>query len=456
MSRNTKYQTVSVENERPKDAKSPLETENFLSRWLYLWADPLMKLGNQRQLEASDLWPLPSNSKCEIVTEQFEPKFNKTKSIFWASMGVFGSQAIVIGVLQFVAMVLSLYGPIVLNKVVSSIELSSPDFKTLALPILSLFGVKLVQAILQTQTDLKNELLFVKVMAVLQNLLYKKALRLNAASRKAKSTGEVSNLFTSDMWPVVAVSFFINQVWIIPLQVTALMYLLWQQLDWAMFSGIGVMFFTFFLTRWFATMQRTNWRVLMGKKDTRMKVINEVFGSMQIIKLNAWEERYYGKICDLRADELKSLWTQFCIGAGTTAMNNIAPVALTTISFACYVLVLKQTLTAAKVFTALSLFNMVKQPMMRLPQIVAAFMQAAVSYKRFSEFLALAERDPSIVTSNVSANDVDLEVVDGSFGWDAEKPFFTDLNLKIKRGEFVVVHGSVGEGKTSLCNVLLG
>ncbi|CAK4442154.1 unnamed protein product, partial [Aphanomyces euteiches] len=93
---------------------------------------------------------------------------------------------------------------------------------------------------------------------------------------------------------------------------------------------------------------------------------------------------------------------------------------------------------------------------MRLPQIVAAFMQAAVSYKRFSEFLALEERDPTIVTDNVSANNVALEVVDGSFGWDAEKPFFTNLQFQVKHGEFVVVHGSVGEGKTSLCNVLLG
>ncbi|CAK4113800.1 unnamed protein product, partial [Aphanomyces euteiches] len=352
MARDTKYQSVATEKEqRREDAKSPLETENFISRWLYLWADPLMKLGNERQLEASDLWPLPSNSRCEVITTTFEPKYNATKSIFWATAREFGLEAVVVGILQFVAMVLSLYGPIVLNGVVSSIEQSSPDFKTLAIPIVSLFAVKIVQAILQTQTDLKNELLFTKVMGVLQNLLYKKALRLNAASRKAKSTGEVSNLFTSDMWPVVAVSFFINQVWIIPLQVTALMYLLWQQLDWAMFAGFAIMFISFFLTRWFATMQRTNWRVLMAKKDTRMKVINEVFGSMQIIKLNAWEERYYSKICDLRADELDSLWTQFCISAGTTAMNYIAPVALTTISFACYVLVLKQPLTAAKVFT---------------------------------------------------------------------------------------------------------
>ncbi|KAF0712295.1 hypothetical protein As57867_004863, partial [Aphanomyces stellatus] len=137
-------------------------------------------------------------------------------------------------------------------------------------------------------------------------------------------------------------------------------------------------------------------------------------------------------------------------------MNYIAPVALTTVSFASYVLILKQPLTASKVFTALSLFNMVKGPMMQLPQIIATWMQSLVSYRRFVEFLSLEERDPTAVTTTVSSNDLAIEIVDGSFGWDAEKPFFQHLNLAIKRGELVVIHGSVGEGKSSLANVLLG
>ncbi|RLO00792.1 hypothetical protein DYB28_015457, partial [Aphanomyces astaci] len=49
-----------------------------------------------------------------------------------------------------------------------------------------------------------------------------------------------------------------------------------------------------------------------------------------------------------------------------------------------------------------------------------------------------------------------IEVVDGCFGWDADKPFFNHLNVSVKRGELVVLHGSVGEGKSSFCNVLLG
>ncbi|KAG9410948.1 hypothetical protein AC1031_018976 [Aphanomyces cochlioides] len=143
---------------------------------------------------------------------------------------------------------------------------------------------------------------------------------------------------------------------------------------------------------------RSTWKTLMEKKDVRMKVVNEVFGSIEVIKFNTWEERYYAKIQALRDDELKSVWKAAIIQALMTVMNYTTPVALTTVSFASYVLILGQSLTAAKVFTALSLFRMIKSPMMRLPQIIAAWMQALVSYKRFTEFLALEERDLNAVT----------------------------------------------------------
>ncbi|KAF0701616.1 hypothetical protein As57867_007934, partial [Aphanomyces stellatus] len=456
MASRTMYESVSLESAKDAMTPSPLESAGFLSRWLYWWADPLIALANRRRLEERDLWVMPSDTRSAVVMETFAPQLKKSGSVFWSALHLFGAPLVEIGVLQCLAVALSLCGPIALNRVVSTIELSSSDVKTLATPVALLFVAKVTQTILQTQAHNKNQLLYVKVMGVMQSTLYNKAVRLSAASRKCKGTGEVSNLFTSDLWPIVSVSFYLNEVWVFPLQIGAVMYMLWQELSWAMVPGLCVVVVAFYTNRWFAMWQRQTYRRLMTTRDTRMKIIHEVFGAMQSVKLHAGEERFHAKIQSVRASELESMWLQCCINAGATAMDNFVPVALTTLSLACYVLVIKQTLTAAKVFTALSLFNMIKQPMTRIPQIIAAFMQAAVSYKRFSEFLALAERDPSIVTSNVSANDVDLEVVDGSFGWDAEKPFFTDLNLKIKRGEFVVVHGSVGEGKTSLCNVLLG
>ncbi|KDO25419.1 hypothetical protein SPRG_09361 [Saprolegnia parasitica CBS 223.65] len=455
MSRTATYQAVNLGTKAQAD-KHPLDTVNFISRWTYWWANPLMVLGNERQLDSADLWPLQDENKCETVSAKFLPMYYKKKSIIWAFLSVFGWNALFIGFMQFVAMACTLYGPVVLQQVVSAVETSTSDFYTLLQPIVLLFVVKIAQAVIQTQTSLQNELLYVKFTSALQDILYRKTMVLNAASRRVKSTGEVSNLFTSDMMWILSVSFTANQIWIIPLQITALMYMLWQILGSAMVCGLAVMFVTLLLNRFLATLQRDNWKTMMDRKDARMKTVNEVFGAMQIIKLNAWEERYYDKIHLLRETELKSLWTQFCLSACVMAMNYVAPVLLTTVSFAAYVLWLDQTLTASKVFTALSLFSMIKAPMMRLPQIIANWMQAYVSYGRFKEYLALDEKPADAVSSVVSANDVDIEIVNASFGYDEEKPLFSNVNLHVKRGEFVVIHGSVGEGKSSLCNVLLG
>ncbi|OQR93036.1 multidrug resistance-associated protein 1 [Achlya hypogyna] len=454
----SKYQSVSATvPETGVPAKHPLETVGIFSRLTYAWASGLMALGNERQLEASDIWPLQYASTCQVVAMQFLPKYRATKSIIKAWFSVFGCQALLIGFLQFIAMLCTLYGPIVLQQVVSAVESDTAvDYEGLCIAIGSLFLVKVAQATIQTQSDLQNEIMYVRATSALQDVLYKKALALNTKSRKTKSTGEVSNLFTADMWWCLTVSFTANQIWIIPLQIVALLYLLWQVLGYAMLLGIGVMLFTFFLNRVVATKQRDVWETLMEKEDARMKVVNEVFGAMQIIKLNAWEERYQQKILDLRNDEIKSLWHETILAALSSVLNNVAPVLLTTVSFGAYVLWLGETLTAAKVFTALSLFSMIKAPMMRLPNIIANWMQAYVSYGRFCDFLALDEKQPDVVTANVSANDVAVEIIGGSFGYDADKPLFPRVDLTIKRGEFVVVHGAVGEGKSSLCNILLG
>ncbi|RHZ07273.1 hypothetical protein DYB37_006337, partial [Aphanomyces astaci] len=423
MSKATKYQSVSTEKVQRTYAKHPLDTTNVFARLSYWWATPLMNLGNQRQLESSDLWPLQQENQCDFVSRQFEPRYHATKSIVKASLSMFGPRALFIGLTRLVVMVASLYAPVVLQQVVSSVESGDADFQALLIPIVMLFVVNVIQAVIKTQSDLQNEVMYVQVASALQHLLFKKTMVLNAKSRKLKSTGEISNLFTSDKWQVLGVPFIVNDIWIIPLQVATLLFMLWQLLGWAMVTGIVVVGVAFIVNRYLATATRNNRKKLMEKKDIRMKVVNEVFGSMQIIKLNAWEERYYVKISDFRDDELKSLWTGSCIQAGTIAMNYIAPVALTTVSFASYVLLFKQTLTASKVFTALALFNMIKAPMMLLPEIIAISMQSLVSYKRFTEFLALDERDSTIVSSTVSSNAMAIEVVDGCFGWDADKPF---------------------------------
>ncbi|OQR85388.1 ATP-binding Cassette (ABC) Superfamily, partial [Thraustotheca clavata] len=452
----TKYQSIDRESSPQKPQHNPLDHANIFSRITYSWANKLMALGNQRQLELHDIWPLREISKTEIVARQYLPKYYQSKSIVKAWLSVFGCQTVMIGLMQLIVMGCSLYGPVVLQQVVSGVESTNIDMKSLMLAVVSLFAVKVVQAIIQTQSDLQNELLSVRATAALQDLLYKKALALNVKSRKIKSTGEVSNLFGADMMWILSVSSSANEIWIIPTQIIALFYMLWRILGYAIILGIGVMLLVLQLNRLVAERMRGNWQAAMEKEDQRMKIVNEVFGSMQIVKLNAWEERYYKAFKKIREQEMGFLRREIFMIAISSTINNIGPVLLTTISFGSYVLLLGETLTAAKVFTALSLFAMIRTPIVRLPFIITNWMQATVALNRFHEFLSLEEKRNDLVSSATSSNDIAIEIINGTFGYDADKPLFSNVNLTIRHGEFVVLHGTVGEGKSSLCNALLG
>ncbi|EQC39376.1 hypothetical protein SDRG_03578 [Saprolegnia diclina VS20] len=454
MTRQTTYAALPLDKSHA--AGHPLDRANLLSRCTYAWANPVVRLANERQLHAADIWPLPDRFKCAAIRTTFLPTYDKgNKSLLRAILVVFGPRAVCIGFLQLVAMACTLYGPVVLQQVVSAVETSSVDFATLLHPILLLFLVKVGQAVLQTQTSLQNDLLYLNLTSALQDLLYNKTMALDA--RRRKNPGEIANHFSTDMMWILAVSYRANQIWIIPLQISALLYMLWQLLGSAMVVGMFVMAATLYINRLVATRLHISFKRLMDCKDARMKTVNEVFGAMQNIKFHAWEERYSSKLTQQRDAELQALWSQSLVASLTITINGAGPILLTTVSFTAYVIWIGETLTATKVFTALSLFSMIKAPMMLLPTIIANWMQAFVSYGRFTTFLNAPELATNTISPHVSANDMAIEMTDASVGYDADKPpLFSSVNLVVKRGAFVVVHGVVGEGKSSLCHVLLG
>ncbi|OQR91301.1 ATP-binding Cassette (ABC) Superfamily [Achlya hypogyna] len=431
----------------------PVETAGLLSRLTFSWVTSLIKLGNQRQLQGGDLWPLPQATKCAAVGGRVGPVFASTHSLLRTFVIVFGGQTLVVGILQLVGMVLSLAGPIVLQRVVST--MSTADPVQLLQPVGLLFGAKVVQAIVQTQAAVQNELLYVASSSALQDVLFHKTLALSAASRRTTSTGEVANLIASDTTWLLSVTYRANQLWILPLQVAAVLGLLWIHLGAAMLVGVGLLIATLFVNRVLASRQRSNYLHVMELKDVRMKVVNEVFGAMTTVKLQSWEEVYEYRIQQLRAAELKALRTQAWFNAGVVAMNYATPVLLATASFATHVLWLKQPLSAPTAFAALSLFAMIKAPMTELPEVLANWLQASVSYGRINAFLAMPETDPAAVTC-FTDDDIAVDIVGGVFGYEKGRPVLPDVNLCIRRGELVVLHGPVGGGKTTLCLTLLG
>ena len=63
-------------------------------------------------------------------------------------------------------------------------------------------------------------------------------------------------------------------------------------------------------------------------------------------------------------------------------------------TFGTFVATSDEPLTAERAFVALSLFNILRQPLSMLPLVISMIVQSSVSMKRLSTFLQYDEIDP--------------------------------------------------------------
>jgi ATP-binding cassette subfamily C (CFTR/MRP) protein 1 len=146
------------------------------------------------------------------------------------------------------------------------------------------------------------------------------------------------------------------------------------------------------------------------------------------------------------------------------------------------------TLDTAKVFTSLSLFSLLSEPLGSLIMALAGFMGGVGSFQRIQAFLSSNSRldkrklpllRNSIDTISDVGCDSDNEskktrsslklrelnfsasqavVIDkGYFGWDKEKqPQLQSINMIVPRAKLTMVVGPVGCGKSTLLKAILG
>ncbi len=121
-----------------------------------------------------------------------------------------------------------------------------------------------------------------------------------------------------------------------------------------------------------------------------------------------------------------------------------------------------QTLDTARVFTALSLFALLSEPLASLVMSLVTFLGAAGSFARIQQFLGSEERiDARVLDKSPPSTDADNAIVikDADFGWDpaSNKPAqLCGLSMRFPRHKLSIIIGPVGCGKSTLLQALLG
>ncbi|NXC77461.1 MRP1 protein, partial [Anhinga anhinga] len=116
----------------------------------------------------------------------------------------------------------------------------------------------------------------------------------------------------------------------------------------------------------------------------------------------------------------------------------------------------ENVLTATKVFTSISLFNILRLPLFDLPSMISAVAQTKVSLSRLEDFLCAEDLNPEDINTNYSGNHA-VGFIGASFRWIKNGlPVLKNLSVSIPEGSLVALVGQVGSGKSSFLSAILG
>ena len=163
------------------------------------------------------------------------------------------------------------------------------------------------------------------------------------------------------------------------------MSLLYRELGASVFAGVGVMILLLPLNGMFGAIQRKFQIKQMAQKDERIKIMNEVLNGIKVIKLYAWEFSFIDTILKIRNKEIKKLLQFAYIGCITTLVWTTTEFLVSLITFTIYVLTHPtHILDAQKAFVSLSLFNLLRYPMIMLPQFITFIVMVNIQNFKYS------------------------------------------------------------------------
>jgi len=199
---------------------------------------------------------------------------------------------------------------------------------------------------------------------------------------------------------------------------------------------------------------------MLAAKDERVKLFHELLSGIRVVKFYAWENHFERRIEELRARELKALKARKYLDALCVYFWATTPVLVAILTFVTFVM-MGGTLTSAKVFTCMALFNMLISPLNAFPWVLGGLVEAWISLKRARNLIQLPDMDPSAYYSPQRPEALDAAVVmdQAEFSWKQEDENGFKLkviNLNVRKGQFIGVVGRVGSGKSSLLQAITG
>lgn len=269
---------------------------------------------------------------------------------------------------------------------------------------------------------------------VINMSLYKKSLSFSLVNSKSFNVGELVNYMQVDAQKLKDLPFFVGGVLFLPLQLGVAIFIMYEVIGISFLAGFGAMLLTFVYNIWISKYFTTFQKKFLEAKDRRMKLANEIISAIKLIKVNAWENFYLGRITESRENELTWLKKSLMITILLVFSLYLTPMLILSATFTMYTLT-DNPMTPERVFTLVSTFVVIQYTIRNLPLAIAFLVQSVVSIKRIQGFLLAEEIDLSYIKSEfMAAGENSIVMNNGFFFWDKEKKDLEKKNADQKKG----------------------
>ncbi|CAK9309360.1 unnamed protein product [Citrullus colocynthis] len=433
---------------------------NLFSKITFAWMDNIMKLGYKRPLTEKDIWKLDTWDQTETLYNNFQKTWveESHKSRPWllrALNSSLGGRFWLGGLWKIGNDMSQFVGPVILNKLLESMQrgdLSGIGY----IYAFSIFAGVLLGVLCEAQYFQNVMRVGFRLRSTLVASVFRKSLRLTHEARKKFPTGKITNLITTDAATLQQITQYLHTLWSAPFRITIAMVLLYQQLGISSLFGALLLVLLFPIQTLVISRLRKQSKEGLQRTDKRVGLMNEILAAMDTVKCYAWENSFQSKVQSIRNDELSWFRKASLLGALNSFILNSIPVLVTVTAFGLFT-AFGGDLTPSRAFTSLSLFAVLRFPLIMLPNIITQVVNAKVSLNRLEELL-LAEEKVLFPNPPLNLKLPAISIKNGYFSWDlkAEKPTLSNINLDIPVGSLIAVVGSTGEGKTSLISAMLG
>ncbi|NXR10010.1 MRP7 protein, partial [Semnornis frantzii] len=454
----------------PDQQRVAEDGESWLSRFFYIWMNPLMKHGYQGKLkQPQDVCILPRQLQAASVCDHSLHHAQKPVQLFSVLHAAFGLRFYSLGLLKLAGSLLGFSGPLLLNLLVNFMESQQEPVSHGVLYALGLFAGSFLGALLRNQFNYEVNKVTLMVRAAIISAIYRKALHVSSSSLTRFAVGEIVNFMSTDAMRLVNFCTSFHEVWSLPFQFAITLYLLYEQVGVAFLGGLSLTLLLVPINKIIANRIMMNNQEMLKHKDTRVKLMTEFLSGIRVIKFYTWEKHFSSRINACRAKELQKLRATQYLDAVCVYLWAALPVIISIAIFVTYVL-LGHLLTATKVFTALALVGMLILPLNSFPWVLNSILEAKVSLDRIQRFLELVDQDLEAyyALDTPSGTTAAIEMQCAAFSWTPVEEESTRQslsigtlqlhieNLSVKKGMLLGVVGKIGSGKSSLLAAITG